>query len=100
MLWNIRGLGKLDRVPALIGRIRDYHVNFLGIIKTKKKDLSSGFLKSLTSNMPFNWCHLEAKGTTGGILVGANSDMFNMMVGDILSYSVSVMLTCKKTGFV
>ena len=59
MLWNIRGLGKLGRVPALIGRIRDHHVDFIGVMKTKKKDLSSSFLKSLTTNIPFNWCHLE-----------------------------------------
>jgi mannosylglycoprotein endo-beta-mannosidase len=69
-------------------------------METKKKDFSSGFLKSLTSNIPFNCCHLEAKGSAGGILVGANADMFNMVVGDILDFTVSVMFTCKTSGFV
>jgi hypothetical protein len=53
----------------------------------------------LTHNTPFNWFHLEAKGSAGGILVGANLDLFNMVVGEILTFLVSVMMTCKKTGF-
>ena len=43
LLWNIRGLGKIDRVPALVGKIRDNHVDFVGIMETKKKEFSSGF---------------------------------------------------------
>jgi hypothetical protein len=68
-------------------------------METKKNKLSSGLLNSLSWNTPFYWYHLEAKGSAGGILVGANSDMFTMSVGDVLSYSVSVMMSCKRTGF-
>lgn len=99
MFWNIRGLGKIDRVPALRGRIRDNHLDFVGVLETKKNNLSYGFLKSLTNNIPFSWFHLEAKGSAGGILVGANFDMFNLAVSDVLKYLVSCFLTCKKTGF-
>jgi hypothetical protein len=41
---------------------------------------------------------LEANGSAGGILVGANADLFNMAV-EVLNFSISVKLTCKKTGF-
>jgi hypothetical protein len=99
LLWNIRGLGKIDRVPALVGKIRDNHVDVVGIMKTKKKDFSSGFLKCLTWNVPFGWCYLEALGAAGGILVGANTDVFSMTVLEILNFSISVMLTNKKNGF-
>lgn len=99
LLWNIRGLGKIDRVLALVGKIRDNHVDFVGIMETKKKDFSSGFLKSLTWNVPFSWCHLEALGAAGGILVGANTNVFSMTVLEILKFSISVMLTNKKNGF-
>jgi hypothetical protein len=71
-------LGKIDRVPALVGKIRDNHVDFVGIMETKNKEFSSSFLKSLSWNVSFNRCHLEAQGTAGGILVGANSDVFTM----------------------
>ena len=100
LLWNIRGLGKLERVPALVSRIKDSHAGFVGIMETKKNSLSVGFLKTLSSNVLFSWHHLEAKGSAGGILVGSNMDIFNMVVGDVLKFSVSVMLTNKANGFV
>jgi hypothetical protein len=47
MLWNIRGLGKIDRLPALRGKIKDQHVHFIGVMETKKSSLSDALLKSL-----------------------------------------------------
>jgi hypothetical protein len=37
LFWNIRGLGKIGRVPALVSRIRDNHVDVVGVIETKKR---------------------------------------------------------------
>jgi hypothetical protein len=99
LFWNIRGLGKDGRVTALTSRIRDFHVDFVGIMETKKNKLTTSFLKSLTGRVPFAWHHLEAKGSAGGILVGANTDIFNMMVGEVHKFSVSVFLTNKSNGF-
>jgi hypothetical protein len=56
-------------------------------------------LRSLTGNTPFEWCYKPARRTAGGILVGANSDLFVITVGQILDFSVSVMLLDKKTGY-
>lgn len=66
LFWNIRGYGQIGRVPALISRIRDNHVDFVGIIGTKKGELPLGFLRSLTGNIPFAWSSLRARGSTGG----------------------------------
>lgn len=99
LFWNIRGLGKIDRIPVLTSRMRDHHVDFVGIMETKKGSFTDGFLKNIAWNVPFKWHHLEANGTAGGILVGVNEDVFSMTVLDTLDYSVSVMLTCKKSGF-
>jgi hypothetical protein len=66
LFWNIRGLGLPGRTPAL--------VDFLGVMETKKENLSEGYLRSLTGNTPFKWHHLPAEGSAGGILVGANSE--------------------------
>lgn len=38
---------------------------------------------------------IRARGSVGGILVGANSDLFTMTPGDLLEYTASVMLTNK-----
>jgi hypothetical protein len=45
LFWNIRGLGKDGRVTALTSRIRDFNVDFVGVMETKKNNLTSGFLK-------------------------------------------------------
>jgi hypothetical protein len=77
LFWNIRGLGKINRIPALRSRTRDHHVDVVGIMETKKDKLSSGMLNSLTWNTSFNWYHLEAKGSARGILVRSiASDLF------------------------
>lgn len=40
LFWNIRGLGQKGRVLALANRIRENHVDFVGVVETKK-NLSS-----------------------------------------------------------
>jgi hypothetical protein len=60
-LWNFRGMNQASRLPALIGKIRDSQADFVGIMETKKSVFSDGLLKTLSSNIPFSWCHLKAK---------------------------------------
>lgn len=47
LFWNIRGMGQMGRVPALVGKIRDIHLDFFGIVETKKIQLSN-WLPSLS----------------------------------------------------
>ena len=99
LFWNIRGLVKIGRLPALVSRIKESHADIVGIMETKKDNFTPGYLKSLTSLAPLDWTFLPASGSAGRILVGANSDCYTLTVGDILNYSVSVSLLDKKTGF-
>jgi hypothetical protein len=43
LLWNIRGMGKIGRVPVLSSRIKDNHADWVGVIETKKRVLPWGF---------------------------------------------------------
>ena len=99
LFWNIRGLGKIGRLPALVSHIKESHADIIGIMETEKENFTSGYLKSLTGLAPFDWTFLPASGSAGGILVGANSDCYTLTVGDILNFSVSVSLLDKKIGF-
>lgn len=72
LFWNIRGMGKLGRVPALVSRLRENHVDFAGIVETKKESFTPGFLRALTGNTPFRWCHQPARGSGRGILLSVN----------------------------
>ena len=91
LFWNIRGLGKIGRLPALINRIRSTRADFVGIMETKES-FTSGYLRSLTGNVPFEWFYLLAKKSAGGILVGSNSDKFSATLISTLDFSVSNML--------
>jgi hypothetical protein len=99
LFWNIRGLGKIGRLPALINRIRSTRADFVGVLKTKKESFTPGYLKSLTGNVPFEWFCLPAKRSAGGILVGSNCDKFSATLVSILDFSVSIMLLDKKNWF-
>ena len=98
LFWNIRGLGKIGRLPALINRIRSTRADFVGIMETKES-FTSGYLRSLTGNVPFEWFYLPAKKSAGGILVGSNSDKFSATLISTLDFSVTIVLQDKKTGF-
>jgi glyceraldehyde-3-phosphate dehydrogenase/erythrose-4-phosphate dehydrogenase len=55
IFWNIRGLGQIGRIPVLVGRLRNNHVDFVGVLETNKSDFTPGLLRSLTSSTPFSW---------------------------------------------
>ena len=99
LFWNIRGLNKIGRVPALVSKIRENHVDFVGVMETKKESFTPGFLRALTGNTPFSWCFKPANGSAGGILLGVNSNIFHLTVSDILEFSISAMILDKKSGF-
>jgi len=98
LFWNIRGLGKIGRLPALVNKIRSTRADFVGIMETKES-FTPGYLISLSGNMPFEWFYLPANKSAGGILVGSNSDKFSATLISTLDFSISIMLQDKKIGF-
>jgi hypothetical protein len=69
------------------------------VIETKKESFTPGFLRSLIGNIPFSWFNKPAAGTTGGILLGVNFVLFVVTLGQVLNFSISVMMMDKKSGF-
>jgi hypothetical protein len=98
LFWNIRGLVLIGRVPALTSRIRENHVDFVGVLE-KKNMFTQGFLRSLTGSVPFNWFYQPAVGAASGILVGVNDDLYVATLSQILRFLVSIMVMDKKKLF-
>jgi hypothetical protein len=63
--------------------------------KQKKESFSTSYLDSISSNRIFVWNFLPAKGTVGGILVGVDSDLFEVIAWDIKLFFVSYILKNK-----
>lgn len=99
LFWNIRGMGLPGRFPTVVSKIRENHVDFVGIIETKKEVFTPGYLRNLTGNTPFSWEFVKANGSAGGLLVGANSDIFTLSTCLTFKYAISVVLTNKVSGF-
>ena len=97
--WNIRGLNKVGRKLMLSSFMRSYHLDFVGVIETKKESFEGSFLKSFTGNTPFSWNYLPAVGSAGGVLVGFNSDLFNVVMQGSFKFLLNCLVTDKKSNF-
>lgn len=97
---NIRGFNKTGRTAMVANAIKANKVDFIGIQETKKSDFHPSFLRELSGNIPFAWNFLPAVGTAGGILIGVREDLYNVVVGDKLQFSLAVMITDRKSNFV
>jgi hypothetical protein len=53
------------------------NLDYTGFQETKKEDFTNSFLKQLLGNR--NFVHLRAIDTAGGILVGVNADLLEIL---------------------
>ena len=60
-------------------------MDYIGFHETKKDSFSKSYLKSLLGNRDFARSYLPAIGSAGGILVGINCELFEIMSCDIKS---------------
>jgi hypothetical protein len=70
-------------------------LDYIGFQETKKQQFSNSYLKCVLGNRNFAWNHLPAVGSAGGILVGLNLDLFDIISWDVRSFSVSVIVRNK-----
>lgn len=70
--------------------IQKNKVDFIGIQETKRESFTHSSLKSLVGNRVFQWNYLPLKATTGGILVGVDGEVFEVINWEILNFSVSL----------
>ena len=79
IFWNVRGISAAGRKPLIIDTLAKTHADVIGFQETKKEEFSPSYLKSLIGHRDFAWHHLPATGTAGGILVGVEQDVFEVI---------------------
>jgi hypothetical protein len=77
--WNCRGIFAPGRQKFIDDNLVPLHLDYIGFQKTKKEQFSNSFLKKLQGNRNFIWNHLPAVGSAGGILIGVNADLFEVI---------------------
>ena len=93
--WNIRVIDALGRKNRIIDTLAKTHATIVSFQETKKESFSQSYLDSISLNKPFEWNFLPAIGTAGGILVGIDTNFFEVLSWDIKDFSVSCLLRNK-----
>jgi exonuclease III len=88
--WNIRGLNKRDKLQCITDFIADNNLDFVTFQETKKESFEDSFLKYAKHN--FIWNFLPANGTAGGILVGFDSNKFEIIAWQVKQFCISAMV--------
>ena len=78
-IWNSHGLNRDDKLSRVRDLLSDHHPDFIGFSETKKENFTPFQLKTLDPLDVFMWKWLPANRTAGGILVGINSDTFEVL---------------------
>jgi exonuclease III len=78
LIWNCQGLGRDSKFDFLRELIRDEKVDFIGLQETKKNHFKDSLLSSLAGNKFFAWFSSPPNGRSGGLLVGFNSEVFDI----------------------
>jgi hypothetical protein len=104
-LWVINGAQypfyvSFRETRSCIDLIRETCPDIIGFSETKKEEFNFIQLQQLDPMEKYRWNWLPAKGTTGGILVGINNDLFDICRCVIHTFSVSVLLKNKTDGVV
>lgn len=100
IFWNVRGVAAPGRHKCIEDTIRPLNPAYIGFQETKKEKCSNSFLKNLLGNRNFEWNWLPASGTAGGILVGVDLDIFNIISWEILKFSVSIVMCNRSTDVI
>lgn len=66
--------------------------NLVDFQETKKNSFSKNFLKNLRGNRNFEWNFLASIGSAGGILVGVDVDLFDIISWESKFFFLSVWL--------
>jgi exonuclease III len=98
LFWNVRGITATGRKPLIVDTINKTHATILGFQETKKEDFSASYLKSLVGVRDFAWYHLPSKGSAGGILMGVDQDVIEVISWSHLDFSVSCFMKLKSNG--
>ena len=98
LFWNVRGITTRGKNPCIVDTLNITNASIVSFQEPKKEELSASFLKSIGGSKNFQWHHLPAVGTTGGVLVGVDVDIFEILQWSSLNFSVSCNLKVKTSG--
>jgi exonuclease III len=78
LFWNSNGLRDPAKLRFLFETTQQKHLDFIAILESKRKEFTNQELSHLYAGKNFSWSWTLPRGCSGGILVGVNSDIFQI----------------------
>ena len=75
-VWNIRGLGAVEKKVTVRRLLRDAHIDLIGLVKTKQMDISIWDIRKMWGYLNVEWIHSPAVNGSGGLLIAWHPDSF------------------------
>jgi mannosylglycoprotein endo-beta-mannosidase len=95
-----KGDSSPGRKTALIDLFNKTHANIVGFQETKRELVFDNFLKSVVRNKMFVWNSIPAIGTAGGILMGVDIDVFDILSWETKEFLIFVIVKMKAKDLV
>jgi hypothetical protein len=92
---NIRGVEHPDKQRFLRETIREDGVCFIGLCETIKSNFTPNWLKKISGNRNFVWENIPLVGRSGGLLLGVDSDLHEVLETETGKHFIRMQLSDK-----
>lgn len=99
LFWNVRGLGNKARRRQLKVVIKERDVDLLCVQETKKESFTNKELNSFQGDKSFSRSWKAARGASGGILIGINSELMEVLENHVGAFFLSCLVKTKCDNF-
>jgi exonuclease III len=99
MTWNSEGFRDPGKHLFVKESIRDYRLDFIALLETRRSSFDIPFLRDLASGFEFAWFCLPPQGRSGGILVGINLATLKVQKVDSGEFCIKLVLRSKCNGY-
>jgi exonuclease III len=100
IIWNCQGLRKQGKIEFLKELICDEKADFISLQETMKKNFSQSWLDAISGGKKFIWIHSIPRGRSGGLLVGFNSDCFDVREQEVGDFMIRCLVLHKEKNFI
>lgn len=97
--WNVRGLGRKKQRSKLKNFLKDYKASVVCLQETMLSGMDTSMVRSIWGGNFVDWIHLDAVGTSGGILLMWDKKVVERLDVEIGSFTVSCKFQNVEDGF-
>lgn len=73
-------MGRPDKQRFIREMIMELGCHFIGLVETRKTDYTPSWFRNISGTRSFSWQFIPPSGRSGGLLLGANEDVFSFRI--------------------